>query len=453
MLPPLGFDDFDPYNRTSQDEYLDNFGLPSFSSDDGDTSSPSFVEALDNFFGFLNSVHSNLTQEFRTHHGKWRQATQTLRRRLKKETLEDRLRQQLVELRTRLAEPPVVALRCKVSFFLGVTNVVLAAFLFGKRPDLIPRLYAIDYTLLVALRVWIYRKKGWQYFTLDLCYYANTLLLLYLFVFPSNKILLGGVIGLAHGPVLWAIIQWRNSLVFHSLDKITSCFIHFCPAMVLYGIRWLSTEEAKPADQFPLVASTERVNWTSTFITALTLHMIWQALYYIIVYIHQREKITSGTRVTSYTWLVREGENRNTLLFKVVDFYGPKHRLKMYMLVQLIYTVVTLLPVNLVWNSQYLHTGLILSMFAMCVWNGSTYYVDVFSQSYAKSIQRIHRDLLLQQTTSTASDSTGVHTPAEDGYEDDDHRSTGRRNMMGDAQHHAVSASGESDSGQDEDDQ
>src|SRR4051794_7827254 len=33
------------------------------------------------------------------------------------------------------------------------------------------------------------------------------------------------------GPLAWAIVTWRNSMVFHSLDKITSMFIHITPTL------------------------------------------------------------------------------------------------------------------------------------------------------------------------------------------------------------------------------
>lgn len=38
--------------------------------------------------------------------------------------------------------------------------------------------------------------------------------------------------------MLWAIPTWRNSFVFHSLDKVTSVFIHLFPALLTYVKRW-----------------------------------------------------------------------------------------------------------------------------------------------------------------------------------------------------------------------
>lgn len=71
-----------------------------------------------------------------------------------------------------------------------------------------------------------------------MCYYVNILDLLWLWVFPSSTVLLICCYLLTMGesftytgpnptgPLMSAIITWRNSLVFHSIDKVTSLFIH-----------------------------------------------------------------------------------------------------------------------------------------------------------------------------------------------------------------------------------
>lgn len=58
----------------------------------------------------------------------------------------------------------------------------------------------------------------WRLFHLvyDLCYFVNVLTLIYLWIFPSSKILFTVCYTLSHGPLALAIVLWRNSLVFHS---------------------------------------------------------------------------------------------------------------------------------------------------------------------------------------------------------------------------------------------
>ena len=39
---------------------------------------------------------------------------------------------------------------------------------------------------------------------------------------------------LSHGPIAIAILAWQNSMVFHSLDKMTSFYIHIMPPLTCY---------------------------------------------------------------------------------------------------------------------------------------------------------------------------------------------------------------------------
>ena len=50
------------------------------------------------------------------------------------------------------------------------------------------------------------------------------------------------------GPLCCAIIVWRNSLVFHSLDKVTSFFLHALPPMSLHLTRY-GGDEQQPQPQ------------------------------------------------------------------------------------------------------------------------------------------------------------------------------------------------------------
>lgn len=61
---------------------------------------------------------------------------------------------------------------------------------------------------------------------LDMCYWVNGLAFLHLFVMPKSSTLFAITFACANGPVAVAIIAWRNSLVFHDLEKVTSVFIH-----------------------------------------------------------------------------------------------------------------------------------------------------------------------------------------------------------------------------------
>ncbi|KAF2297550.1 hypothetical protein GH714_038678 [Hevea brasiliensis] len=94
------------------------------------------------------------------------------------------------------------------------------------RPQDIPYVYCLFYVIFVPLRWIYYRFKKWHYYLLDFCYYANTIFLVDLLLYPKNEKLFMVCFSFAEGPLAWALIVWRCSLVFSSVDKIVSVLIH-----------------------------------------------------------------------------------------------------------------------------------------------------------------------------------------------------------------------------------
>ena len=56
--------------------------------------------------------------------------------------------------------------------------------------------------------------------------------------------------------------------------------------------------------------------------------------------------------------------------------------------VQLLYTVATLLLAYGLWGSFNLHLAYLLAILACCIWNGGSYYIEVFSKAYRKQFER-----------------------------------------------------------------
>ena len=90
---------------------------------------------------------------------------------------------------------------------------------------------------LLPMRVYKYKKRDWHYFLFDMCYYVNILNFIYIWFLPSSPALFVACYCLSHGALASAVITWRNSLVFHDFDKVTSLFIHIYPPFTFTVIR------------------------------------------------------------------------------------------------------------------------------------------------------------------------------------------------------------------------
>lgn len=75
-------------------------------------------------------------------------------------------------------------------------------------------------------------------------------------------------------------------------------------------------------------------------------------------------------------WFLRAG------LFGHVELFDASSLKTKFVFVslQLIYTVVTFLPIPLCYVSKVFHTTLMLLAFLSCIWNGAEYYIDIFSR-------------------------------------------------------------------------
>ena len=89
-----------------------------------------------------------------------------------------------------------------------------------------------------------------------------------LFVLKANYVL-------CMGPLMFAIIIWKNSLVFHSLDKLTSFFLHAFPPIVVHLLRWGLIPS-------PYHYPDTSLSITQLFTYPLLLYLAWQIGYLFI---------------------------------------------------------------------------------------------------------------------------------------------------------------------------
>ena len=156
---------------------------------------------------------------------------------------------------------------------------------------------------LILIRWFIYKSKKWHYFLFDFCYFVNFLILVYFWSPWKPTWFFPSIFVLSHGPLLFAIALWRNSIVPHSLDKMTSLFIHISPPLTTWGVRWyvlcyclsrpfvfffrFSTPEqglslcSKPTVPGP--GGCSHVGWVELMMAPIGVYLVWLTLYVLVV--------------------------------------------------------------------------------------------------------------------------------------------------------------------------
>ncbi|KAH1041841.1 hypothetical protein AAZX31_09G064900 [Glycine max] len=273
----------------------------------------------------------------------------------------------------------------KVTHFLGVLGFGWFCFIFGARPQAVPLVYCLFYVVFVPLRWIYYRFKKWHYYLLDFCYYANTIFLVYLLFYPKNEKLFLVCFSFAEGPLAWALIVWRCSLVFSSVDKIVSVLIHLLPGLVFFTIRWWNPatfEAMRPAGMagrstWPYIEDKSYL-WMWLFLVPLAVYILWQVLYFLIVNVLRQQRFLRDPEVmTSYRELSKKAQKANNIWWRLSGLLGDQNRLLMYIVLQGIFTVATTALTVPIFLSYELSVVFQLLKISASVWNGGSFLIDV----------------------------------------------------------------------------
>eukprot|EP00986_Skeletonema_menzelii_P008220 scaffold3408_cov154-Skeletonema_menzelii.AAC.6 len=311
-----------------------------------------------------------------------------------------RRRQKLLQL---VSHPTIIMTRDKFSFVLGVLLIMIIEFVLLVHPAQMGQLYTALLLPLMMARYIIYRADLYHYFMYDFCYYAQIMQLIQMHKYPDDIRLAKAMFSIANGPLVLAVAMWRNSLVFHSLDKMTSIFIHILPALVMFSQRWQDHISKK---KFPLFEDMD-----GTVVTALVdfwwnpflYYVIWQTLYLIKTEIVSKKKLEYNTSImTSLRWMLRK---KTSASYKFLSRFGEHNQLPTFVCIQAAYTLATFLLCPLLWHSIWLHSIYISVIFMIALANGASYYFHVFAKQYVKEVGK----LVVEEKNDNAANSSKSH--------------------------------------------
>ena len=329
-----------------------------------------------------------------------------------------RMRESVDRLGRRWNDTKAVTAREKISFICGVLNVLISGYLIGAYPEHFHVWYTLQLLYFMPIRWYTYHKRGYHYFLADLCYFVNFLCVLTIWIFPNSKRLFISTYCLAFGNNAIAIAMWRNSLVFHSFDKVTSLFIHIMPCVTLHCLVHLLSPEYQQ-EHYPAIWTIKNSppgSKTHYSLLAMTLwstipYAIWQLSYHFLITVRRREKIAAG-RPTSFTWL-RKSYSK-AWIGKIVLSLPDSLQEPAFMLIQYTYAVGTILPCPIWFWYRYASASFLMAVFCWSVYNGATYYIDVFGKRFQNELEAMKREVQKWQNSPDMMTSP-LLTPRADG--------------------------------------
>lgn len=278
-------------------------------------------------------------------------------------------------------KPQYIKLFDKIFFTMGILHINICQYFLFNEPTRFYLWYSFVIPVLLVIRFFLFKQKKLQYFLLDFCYYTQLFAFACIYVFPKWLVLFKVFFIFANGPLTWAIVIWRNSLVYHDFDRSTSIFIHILPAMLSYCLRLNFPPEARISGRDVVLASV----W----------YIVWQTSYFVKTEILDRRKLDSDPELlTSLRWLTTD--KKNDFANVVIKFLKTIRILKkdeelnpsefktklIFMIAQFIYTLITFSTALPMFRSRTFQLVVITVIFIASVYNGASYYIEVFSQRY-----------------------------------------------------------------------
>lgn len=142
--------------------------------------------------------------------------------------------------------------------------------------------------------------------------------------------------------------------------------------------------------------SPEHYSLWAMMIWATVPYALWQLSYHFLITVRRREKIAAG-RPTSFTWL-RRSYSKSWIGRLVLSLPEKLHE-PAFMLVQYVYALGTMIPCPVWFWYRWPSAGFLMAVFSWSIYNGATYYIDVFGKRFQNELEQLKKDVAKWQTS------------------------------------------------------
>ena len=278
----------------------------------------------------------------------------------------------------------------KFAYLLGSNFAIFFGYLLGKFPhDHVYTYINFMMGFLLCHRYYDYITNGYYYYLADWCYFANFALLYFINFDPKNELLQVTCYLFANGAIAVAIVAFRNSLVYHKIDMLTSLAIHAVPLILNIHIRWVTI----PLQQH-LPPEEQRFNPTPVFETwgewfhcffvyPLRAYSFFLFCYSTVMFV-LTDKVRKFEIECTYTYFAKG--------LVLPKWLGPIALLPLpivFILSMWTFTFVAHLIACITYYNYYVNHVVAFFLMQWAVYNGACFYMDYFSKRYEKQLEKL----------------------------------------------------------------
>jgi len=130
----------------------------------------------------------------------------------------------------------------------------------------------------------------------------------------------------------------------------------------------------------------------------------------------RRTKIEQQGRITSFTYLLND---KKGVIGQILSKIPGRYREVSFMAAQLVYTIVTVWPSVLYYDHKKLSGAFLILMFSVSVWNGASFYVEVFGRRFEKQLIALRREFEAAAQATVTQAVTEINSTVEKAEQDD----------------------------------
>lgn len=294
-----------------------------------------------------------------------------------KKILLECIQNRICKINQKLHTSNIVKLRDKFVFAFSLFNIFLGVFILGKMPCHFHLYYIFNFSILMLVRVIANIMVRYHYLFLDFCYFVNLVTLTYLTIYPDSQVLFNIAFSFASGPVLIAVLYFKNSLVLHSIEIMINLAMHIFPPLTLWSIKTSECSQFK--------ASLVHMSLYDFITNSTLVYLAWSLLYsFIIFYLTYESNIRKGN-MTLYKLVL----DRDPQFNKLCSIFGDRFRPLIFMAVHASYSISHIFFAYFLLTNQWAFTTVLLIILFCGVYNGASYYFDFFSERYQSNLKKI----------------------------------------------------------------
>ena len=220
----------------------------------------------------------------------------------------------------------------------------------------------------------------------DFCYASNTLIIIYLNFYPKSDELFKVCFFFANGALAVSVGAFRNQMVFHNYDNMSSLALHIFPIIVMWNLRWttMSYEEKLPESERKFMPIDTSFDFYKFFVYPLGCYFMWVTVYFTINFVVAAKRIRSRNYDNLFLYYEKQPWAR-----KVMYKLGPGMAPVIFITCHFIFFFICHCASIICLYSFQWHTCCLLFWLLWSVRNASNFYMEYFARKYELSLQRL----------------------------------------------------------------